>query len=151
MVRSASPLAVDPNTRKAQADASTWALARLFTRHFDFSRGNVGAALRSWITHIDRFSDNVLYVRAPRPPTWDRLESLRPDWASLIVDLVLHKQMALERLARVSALAQRDLTLELDGLERAGLVQAPRPNVYEVAPYLLHGVVETFRSRGLLQ
>jgi amino acid transporter len=136
---------------KLQADASTWALARLFTRHFDFSRGNVGAALRSWITHIDRFSDNVLCVRAPRPPTWDRLESLRPDWASLIVDLLLHKQMTLERLARVSARGQRDLVLDLDGLGRAGLVQEPRPNVYEVTPYLVHGVVESFRNRGLLQ
>ncbi|MBN1609604.1 MAG: hypothetical protein JW940_23430 [Polyangiaceae bacterium] len=135
---------------KRQDDASTWALARLFTRHFDFSRGNVGAALRSWITHIDRFSDNVLHVRAPRPPTWDRLESLRPQWAGLIVDLLLHKHMTLERLARVSALAERELVLELDGLARAGLVQEPRPNVYEVTPYLLHGVVETFRSKGLL-
>ena len=136
---------------RAQNRSSAWALARLFTQHFDYSRGNVGAALRSWISHVSRFSAGVIHLRSPRLPDWERLDSLRPDWAALLLELLFHKQMSLPRLSRVTALAPHQLELLIDALSRSGLVLEPRPGIFEVNPFLLQGVVDGLRRKGQLR
>ncbi len=41
-------------------------LARLFNKYFDFSNGNIGAALNGWIKSIQSVEDNIIYTKYPQ-------------------------------------------------------------------------------------
>jgi len=125
-------------------------LARLFARHFDHSRGVVGAALRGWITHVDKATSDSLVIRTPQPEKWEVLDELRPSWKALLLQLVLHKRMSRVRLERVSGISREELARELDALRRTGLVVETRQRVVEINPFLQHAVSDRFLKQGLL-
>ncbi len=43
-------------------------LAKLFSKHFTVSEGNIGAALLSWISNIVDVKDKVITVKMPKVP-----------------------------------------------------------------------------------
>src|SRR5690606_19276421 len=52
---------------KAEDALSQWSLARLFAAHYHYSRGFVGPALQSWVTHIVD-TGTPLQVTLPQQP-----------------------------------------------------------------------------------
>ena len=127
-----------------------WRKARLFSGHFDYSGGNVGAALRAWLAHVADVEERTLVVRIPDKPRWGALDDLRPEHAALLIQLVLHKQAAFERLARVTGLPHAELREELEPLRRMGLVVRSRQRTLAVNPFVQHAVLDRFERRGLL-
>ena len=125
-------------------------LARLFSDYFDYSGGVVGAALRAWITHIDKVSGDALSVRAPRVERWEVLDELKSEWTALLLELVLHKQISPRRLARVTGMNSEDLARELDTLRRAGLVVESRQRVLEINPFVHHIIASRLERLGLM-
>lgn len=105
---------------------SDWKTARLFTGLFDASDGYIGVALHTWIAHIVEVTSDYVVVRRPRTLAVDALDALDPEWASLLVELVLHRRMDRSRLSRVTGLAPERLDAALAGLRRAGLVVGGR-------------------------
>jgi hypothetical protein len=43
-------------------------LAKLFSKHFMYSEGNIGAALLSWISNIVDVKEKVITVKMPKLP-----------------------------------------------------------------------------------
>lgn len=128
-----------------------WRLARLFSAHFDYAMGNVGAALRAWITHVDRVGDERLSVRSPEPAgEWDALDDLRPPWRALLSQFLLHRQLTPERLARVTGLPKVELRGQVDSLVRIGLLTRGRHDVIELNRFVQHVVTDRFVKRGLV-
>ncbi len=125
-------------------------LARLFSSYFDYSGGVVGAALRAWITHVDKVSGDALSVRAPRAERWEVLDELKSEWTALLLELVLHKQMSPRRLLRVTKMSSEELTRDIDTLRRAGLLVESRQRVLEINPFMHHIVTNRLARRGLL-
>lgn len=136
--------------RRSEGQLTSWQRARLFSRHFDYANGNVGAALASWITHIDRIDDDTIQVRYPKRSDWTVLEDLGVDSAALLMQLILHKQLTMDRFTRLTGLHELQLRRELDVLRRMGLVQETRPRMFEVNRYVHHDVVERFTRKGVL-
>src|SRR5690606_20668655 len=77
---------------KAEDALSQWSLARLFAAHYHYSRGFVGPALQSWVTHIVD-TGTPLQVTLPQQPDMSALDSLKTEHIALLVQLALHKQL----------------------------------------------------------
>ncbi len=135
---------------QGEADLGELGLARLFSDHFNYSGGIVGAALRSWITHVDKVRGELIAVRAPELDRREVLDELRSCHVALLAQLMLHKQLTHARLGRVSGMEAHALAREVDTLERMHLVIATRHNVLELNPFMQHIVAERLVERGLL-
>jgi amino acid transporter len=125
-------------------------LAQLFSRHFDYSSGWVGPALRSWLTHVARVKGDTLSVRRPERDHWEVIDELGTESVALLVQLALHKQLTFSRLARLSRLDERSLRAGADTLERTNLVVESHRGVLEMNPFVQHVVLERFSERELL-
>jgi amino acid transporter len=135
---------------KAEDELAKWHLAALFSRHFDFSRGWVGAALRSWITHVRKVSSSTLLVDAPSTQAWDVLDELRGELVALLLQLIIHKQLDRTRLARVSGAEPGALKSDIETLIRMGLLVESQQGMLTINSFIHHAVVERFTRRGLL-
>ncbi|TPV93941.1 MAG: amino acid permease [Myxococcales bacterium FL481] len=135
---------------RSETELTKWRLARLFSAHFDYALGNVGAALRGWITHIERVQDDGLILRPPEPRAWDVLDELRPPWRALLTQFLLHRQLTEPRLARVTGLPAVELRGQIDSLVRVGLLSRGRYDVLELNRFVQHVVTDRFVKRGFV-
>ena len=126
-----------------------WSRARLFDAHFDYSHGNVGYALRAWVAHVDALADEVLAVRTPAPLDWDALDDLRPELVAVLLELLLHKQVTADKLARVTGRPIGDLRDVLAELVGVGLATQNRRRVVQLNPFVHVPVVDWLRRREL--
>ena len=166
------------NTR--EDDISGWRQARLFSRHFNFSKGNVGVALNTWISNIhtvnlsDKAADlsvskgtGLVQINEPRQPNLGRLRFMNPDWLLIIIQFVLHKRMTVDKLRRVSHLSLEAVTGQVNLLRRAGVLvysssgrskpqkkeEGPDTGdevVYELNQFLRPHLVNDLVERGVL-
>ena len=70
---------------------------------------------------------------------------------ALLVELVLHKQVTLARLERLTGLSRPVLVHELHALERMGLVSHGAQSVLAINRYVHPMVVAHLRERGVLR
>lgn len=129
---------------------SEWALARLFTAHFDASGGNIGAALQGWMANVVSFDGQTVVVRPPPGSDTSVLGELRMGSTALLIQLVLHRQLTLERLARVTGLSTEVLRRELGVLRRMGFVAQRKRDVFEPQAAARYAVVDNLTERNLL-
>ncbi|MBL4688305.1 MAG: ATP-binding protein [Nannocystaceae bacterium] len=131
-------------------DLAPWRQARLFTRYFDYSGGLVAVALRAWLSHIDKVDGNTLVMRWPKRPRVAAIDGLRIEMALLLLQLVLHKQLTVQRLARVTGRSADALEEDLGPLVRMGLVRRDSRDIVHVDRFAAHWVVERLRAQGLV-
>ncbi|HHH30885.1 MAG TPA: hypothetical protein ENK57_21425 [Polyangiaceae bacterium] len=134
---------------KEEGELSDLKLARLFSRHFDYSGGHVGAALRSWITHVRKVGTSSLDVQSPNGARWELLDELRPSLKALLVQLVLHKSLSRDRLVHVTGEREATLEHEVSTLIRMGLVTESQ-HALSINPFVHHAVIGRLSKRGLL-
>ncbi len=148
---------------RSEHELSEWTIARLFTAHFDHSNGHISAALGSWLAHIEAVEGDTVSLSWPvsRPrhvllrasgglgkPS-DALGALPTPWVALLIQLVLHKEVTVERMLRISGLPRVQLQRSLAALQRTGLIQRRR-DVVGLNPVLQHVVIHSLEDRGLL-
>ncbi|MEM9194476.1 MAG: hypothetical protein AAGF12_35190, partial [Myxococcota bacterium] len=133
-----------------EQDLSPWMLARLFSKHFDYAGGYVGAALRGWIANIQAVHDKSLVIDVPDRGDLGALDELRLDWTALLVQVALHKQRDRDALSRVSGIDRATIDRDTESLARLGLLSVDRDGVVEIDPFVHHLVTERFSRRGLL-
>ncbi|MCB9597442.1 MAG: amino acid permease [Sandaracinaceae bacterium] len=127
-----------------------WRIARLFSNHFTASRGLVGAALVSWITHVEKATDRTMTIRRPDRSDWEILDGLRPEWVAILIQLLLHKRLTRQRLLRISGLGPEDLDHPLDVLTRMGLVEEGRNGVLRLSRFVTHALIDRLRARRMI-
>ncbi len=135
--------------RRANDAIGAWGLARLFDRHFDHARGNVGYALRAWIAHVDAFGDDTLTLRAPAPLDWDLLDDLRPELVAILVELLLHRNAGVDKLARVTGRPHTLVREALAELCALGLTVQNRRRVVQINPFVGVPVLAWLQRREL--
>lgn len=113
-----------------------WDNARLFAKHFAFSKGNVGVVLDSWIANIKEVQGNVIYVTDPNVPDTSVLDNLELDWWFLLIQFVLHKRMSVSRLSKITMIAENDLLVRIMILKRAGVIVETSNDIYEINRFL---------------
>ncbi|MEE9382763.1 MAG: hypothetical protein V3V08_05045 [Nannocystaceae bacterium] len=133
---------------RKEHELSVWGVARLFSRHFDHSLGNVGAALRGWIAHIDHVDDENLHVRMPIVVDRSPLDDLGGEWTAVLVQFALHKRLSQTRLQRLAG--SHPVAVHVEALRRAGLIVGDHRGVLELNRHVDHLVVDRLRRRRLL-
>ncbi|MEM6991994.1 MAG: ATP-binding protein, partial [Myxococcota bacterium] len=131
-------------------DLAPWRQARLFTRYFDYSGGLVAVALRAWLSHIEKVDGNTLVMRWPKRPRVGVLDGLRIEMSSLLLQLVLHKQLTVARLARITGRTDVALEEDLGPLVRMGLVRRDARDVVHVDRFAAHWVADRLRAQGMV-
>lgn len=131
-------------------EIAPWRQARLFTRYFDFSGGLVAVALRAWLSHIDKIDGTTLHMRWPKRPKTEAFNALRVELRALLVQLVVHKQVTLRRLTRLTSVSASELDADLGVLVRMGLVHRDERDVLHVDRFVAHLVTARLRAQGML-
>ncbi|MFW6224182.1 MAG: hypothetical protein ACOC4R_00840, partial [Bacteroidota bacterium] len=113
-----------------------WRQARLFLRHFNYSRGNIGITLHSWINFINKFENGVITIAEPKTPDLDKLNYLETFWYITLLQILLHRRITAEKLARVLRVEKEEAVRQLETLYLSGLIIENGKNVYEINPVL---------------
>lgn len=128
----------------------SWTRARLFDAHFEYSKGNVGHALRSWVTHIDACSEQNLTIRMPAPLDWDAIDDLSPEHVALLIELVLHKAATADKLQRLTERPPHAVADGLAELVSIGLVVQNRRKIAQLNPFVSVPVIDWLQRRELV-
>jgi hypothetical protein len=135
---------------RSEEDVGEWGLARLFSRHFDHSSGNIATAFRSWLSHIDASDGESIRIRAPASSDWDALDEMDGDAKSLLLQLMLHKGASRARLNRVFGRDEADLERVVRDLVGASLLTESQSGNVSINESIRHQVGSHFLKRGLL-
>ncbi|MGE3544200.1 MAG: hypothetical protein AB7L28_09710, partial [Kofleriaceae bacterium] len=127
----------------------TWTRARLFDAHFAYAKGNVGYALRSWVTHLDSFTQDHVTIRMPRLLDWDAIDDLKPEHVALLIELVLHKAATASKLQRLTERSAEAVADGLAELTSIGLVIQNRRRIAQLNPFVHVPVLDWLHRREL--
>ncbi|MBT29276.1 MAG: hypothetical protein CMO01_06405 [Thalassobius sp.] len=128
---------------------SRWKLANLFSATFDLSNGNVGTALQTWISCVEKVEDNVLKITIPKPPSVDVLRRLPSAWIVILIQLILHRRLTVENLDKIMNHSEPQLSHHIATLKRSGLVEEEK-NLLKINRFMEHFIIQVFTEDGIL-
>lgn len=110
--------------------------ARLFSKIFRLSDGNIGSALLSWIASVKDFEKNTVIIQTP--PVVDSLifENIDLNGKINLLMFILHKRLTVEKLCRITREPEEKVMQEINFLKRCGLLNEIAGQIYELDPYL---------------
>ena len=135
---------------KKENEMRSWDYARLFNTYFNYSRGNVGLSLQTWMASITDVKDNTLMIRAPKRPDTSVLNRLRPDTLIFLVQFILHKRLNYEKIQRIMFMTQEQVIEKITHLKRAAIIAEPSPGVFMLNPNLHPFIRERLIEKELL-
>lgn len=135
---------------KSEAQLTEWKLARLFSSHFDRCGGHIGSALRSWIACVRAVRGTTLVLEPPKAPRWELIDELRPSHKALLIQLLLHKALSRERLARIAGPPSGEVMHDVDTLVRMGLISESHQHTLTINPFVQYAVIDRFQRKGLI-
>ncbi|HUW93216.1 MAG TPA: hypothetical protein VMV74_08635 [Bacteroidales bacterium] len=135
---------------REEEEMSEIRMASLFNKYFNFSEGNPGNALKAWLANINKVSEKKIFIRVPEPPDTKILDDLDEDWKVVIIQLILHKRLTLERITKIFFSDDARTSEVIGSMLRAGLIEEKRENLYIVNNYLEPHLIKALkRSRAL--
>ena len=134
---------------KSESALHSWQSAKLFSSYFNYSEGNIGVAINSWIAHIDNVENNTLYIRKPVLPNLAIFNYLETEWMIFIMQFILHKRMNMNKLIRVTRETESKVQLKVNILKRAGLVNQMADGILELDPFIMPFLQKALIKRQL--
>jgi hypothetical protein len=132
-----------------ERDIRPRALRKFFRRLYHYSKGNIGFALRMWLSSIQGIEEESITLLPPPVSEIPGIEN--PDWLVLLTQFVLHKRLNLDRLKRIYHLESPHMLKEhVFQLVRANLLVEISPGLYELNPYLTSYVIHLLQKDRLL-
>ncbi len=125
-------------------------LARLFRRFFEYTRGNVGVALHTWISHIESINGDTLKIATPSLPDFPPASQLPMEWMVVILQFVLHKILDQSKLMRLMGWKEPQYKRFIDVLHRTGIIQGRGEGLWSINPYLELFLTDQLRGRKML-
>ncbi|MFN3554773.1 MAG: hypothetical protein ACK4VN_02280 [Bacteroidales bacterium] len=135
---------------KRENEMRSWDHARLFNTYFNYTRGNIGLALQTWMSSIDQVKNNVLYITQPKRPDLAAFNKLNSETLIFLVQFILHKRLNLEKIQRLMLFSPEQAREKIMQLKRASLVTEPNPGVYMLNPNLHPFIREYLLEKELL-
>ena len=138
----------------------TWDYARLFSKYFSLTKGNVGDMMYSWIVNVEDVKDNYILINHPKHPDIQNFEMMETGWYVILVQMVLHGALSVRRLSGILQLDENgsrnnrkwgELIKKLKNMERAGIIVRNRNSgLYDIDRAVYPYLIEFFVSKGIL-
>ncbi len=135
---------------KKEQDLRSWDYARLFNTYFNYTRGNVGLSLQTWMACIVDADENSLQIRPPRRPDTSVLNNLNSETLVFLVQFILHKRLSYEKIQRIMMMSADEVSRKIALLKRAAIVTEPNRGVFTLNPNLHAFIRERFIEKELL-
>ncbi|WNJ18984.1 hypothetical protein [Pontibacter sp. G13] len=113
---------------------------QLFRKIHTVSEGNIGVALRTWLSLIEEVEEDVLIIREVDQREIPSIH--HADWLILLSQFVLHQEMTPAKLMRVFRSGNIGMLQEqLEGIVRSGILEAFEGPSYRINPYVYVHIV----------
>lgn len=136
--------------KRHQDDFRNIDFATVFTRLFNYSRGNVGIALLGWIANISKCNQNTIYIKAPKAVDTEIFEYLDTNSLVFLVQFVLHKHLTSKRLQEITFEDEKYISQHINFLRRTGLIKENFSGIYELNPYIYPYILEFLQENEMI-
>lgn len=123
---------------------------RHILRLYDRSRGNVGDAIDLWRRSIVDVKERQVTLAVESAPDSTVLSRLPLRWYAALANILLHRSVTPQRMARIMRTGREEATGLLSDLERAGLLVSDDSGVWSLDPIVQPLVIEALARRGVL-
>ncbi|MCD4793452.1 MAG: hypothetical protein K8R54_09480 [Bacteroidales bacterium] len=110
--------------------------AKLFVKHFNNTRGNIGTALSSWLSNIDDVKESIIYLNSFKIEKSNLFENFDTDINIILVQFILHKRLNISKLSRILLEGEDTIEKKLSYLKRSGIISEISKGVFELNQYL---------------
>lgn len=114
----------------------------------EFSEGNVGAALHLWLGHLKGVTDDTIKFRTPKFSTLPFIAE--NDWYVAMAQIMLHKQMTTNKLARILYMELAETKMLLSNLKRSGLIDDMMGATFRISTYAQPHLLRKLKSLQLI-
>ncbi|MCU0472318.1 MAG: amino acid permease [Bacteroidales bacterium] len=125
-------------------------MVNLFNKYFNFSEGNPGTALKTWLFNIVKVSGNTIFIRYPSLPDTKILSELDDDWKTVLIQLVLHKRLSYARLNNIFSHDETRINRIISALLRTGLIEERNDDLFIINTYIEPHLIKVLRKEELL-
>jgi|GEM_PF-3785253 len=123
--------------------------AQLFSKYFNFSHGNIGVCLHSWMANISGIEGDCIIMNLPQRIELSELDLLREDELLILYHLTIHKKMDIKKMSRVLLINESEFQQHLLFLKRIGIV-IENEQIFEINPFINHLIINILKKREML-
>ncbi|MDD4575680.1 MAG: hypothetical protein PHI36_04550, partial [Bacteroidales bacterium] len=136
--------------KKSEKHLTKLHLAVLFNSYYNFSQGIPGVAMNAWIANIIRIENKSIVIKKPEIPNLEVLKALDPDWIIVIALFIQHKNMDVDKLARVTNMSKEESETIISNLHNAGMLVNRGNNIYILDRFMEPFLVELCLKKGII-
>jgi len=125
-------------------------MAKLFTKYFSATKGNPGVTLNAWMSNIQQYKNELLYINYPISLDTEIIHDLDAGAIMVLQLIELHKRMDAKKLERVLGYDTMEIENQLRPLRLNGLISEKSDGVYIINPYVEPQVVKVLKQKELL-
>ncbi|MBN1252039.1 MAG: amino acid permease [Bacteroidales bacterium] len=133
-----------------QKDFKSKNFAKLFSKYFNYTDGNVGAALLSWIANIEEIKDSEIIMKSPKNINLSVFDFLEKSFLMILNQFVIHNKLNIDKLSQILLIEKSILNNKLELLIRTGIININNHNVMEINPFLNKHIVNLLKENELL-
>lgn len=123
-------------------------LAKLFSKYYKYSGGNVNSALNLWLANITKYEKNTVFTDFKTVDTFD-LNRLDTESLLYLTQFVIHKNITQIKLARIMHSDKNLTSQKIKYLLRTGLI-SKQNNVYSIDKFMMASVLKLLKEKGIL-
>jgi hypothetical protein len=122
--------------------------ANLFNKLYKYSYGNINTALNLWLSKIDKYENETIFIDFPHINTFD-LENIKTEDLLYLSQFVLHKNLTVNKLVNVMHTDKMTAIRKIKFLLRAGLI-VKHNRVYYLDKYMISITINILKEKGIL-
>ena len=124
--------------------------AKLFTKYFNYSGGNIGVALFSWVSNVVDFKENVLYLKGANNVNSEIFDEFDQDIYILLLQFILHKRLTVSKLSRIMLNEENIIEKQIAFLKRSGLLIEEGKGIFEINKFLFVHIIHKLEDIGMI-
>ncbi len=134
---------------KMQEDLRQAEFAKLFAKYFNYSQGNIGVALISWIANIIDYSENIIKIKSVKTINVEILDNFDTETYMILSQFILHKRLTISKMARVMMFEETNAEDYIAYLKRSGLIKEIIKGVFEINKYMFIHIKQKLEELGI--
>jgi amino acid transporter len=135
---------------KTEDSLSQLSLSFLFNSYFNFSEGVPGVALNTWKSNIIMANSESITIKKPSQPNVDILANLHTDWLVVIALFIQHKNIDIQKLARITSYEIHICEKLIANLYNAGIIVSKGNSSYTLGRNIEPILVSLCMEKGII-